>query len=115
MSPLPSGTREVADGLAGKPKQDTRRRKRLKVSLPVHLRPLDVGFRQLEDVGLVVNFTRDGMHFTTCMPHYSVGMRLEVTFPFGDKVAAHRKFVGMIIRMEDHGNGQTGVSVRFLF
>ena len=114
MSTLLWNSRGLAGTLAGKPKKDPRRRKRLKVSLPVHLRPLDVGFRELEDVGLVVNFTRDGMHFTTCMPHYFTGMRLEVTFPYGEKVAVHRKFVGLIVRMEDHGNGQIGVSVRFL-
>jgi hypothetical protein len=114
MSTLLSGTRGIAATSEGKPTRGTRRRKRLKVSLPVHLRPYDVGFRELQDVGLVVNFTRNGMHFTTCMPHYFVGMRLDVTFPYGDKVAAHRKFIGLIVRMEDHGNGQTGVSVQFL-
>jgi hypothetical protein len=107
-----------AHGLAGaaprEPKHDARRRKRLKVSLPVHLRPFDIRFRDIEDVGLVVDFTRDGLQFTTCMPHYLVGMRLEVTFPYGDKVAAHRKFLGLIVRTEDHENGTTGVSVRFL-
>ena len=80
----------------------------------MHLRPIDVRFRDIEDVGLVADFTRDGLQFTTCMPHYFVGMRLEVTFPYGDKVAAHRKFLGLIVRTEDHENGTTGISVRFL-
>lgn len=114
MSTLLSGTQGIGAASQGKSARDTRRRKRLKVSLPVHLRPYDVGFRELEDVGLVVNFTRHGMHFTTCMPHYFVGMRLDVTFPYGNKFPAHRKFIGLIVRMEDHANGQTGVGVRFL-
>ena len=50
----------------------------------------------------------------TCMPHYRVGMRLEVTFPYGDKVAAHMKFLGLIVRTEDRAHGTSGVSVRFL-
>ncbi len=41
-------------------------------------------------------------------------MRLEVTFPYGDKVVAHKKFLGSIVRMEDLGDGKSGVAVRFL-
>ena len=107
-------TRGFAGVLPGEPKQNARRRKRLKISLPVHLRPFDIRFRDIEDVGLVVDFTRDGLKFTTCMPHYFTGMRLEVTFPYGEKVAAHRKFLGLIVRKEDQGNGTSGVSIRFI-
>jgi hypothetical protein len=107
-------TRGLGGVLPREPKQDARRRKRLKVSLPLHLRPFDIRFRDIEEVGQVVDFTRDGLRFTTCMPHYFVGMRLEITFPYGDKVAAQRKFLGLIVRTEDHGNGTSGVSVRFL-
>jgi hypothetical protein len=108
------GAHGLADEVRRHPKHDVRRRKRLKVSLPVHLRPFDVRFRDIEDVGLVVDFTRDGLQFMTCMPHYRVGMRLEVTFPYGDKVAAHMKFLGLIVRTEDRAHGTSGVSVRFL-
>jgi hypothetical protein len=99
---------------APRAKRDARRRKRVRVSLPVHLRPFDPRFRDIEDVGEVIDFTRDGLYFATCMPHYFVGMRLVVTFPFGDKVVAHRKFLGSIVRMEDLGGGKNGVAVRFL-
>jgi hypothetical protein len=99
---------------APKAKRDARGRKRVKVSLPVHLRAFDARFRDIEDVGEVIDFTRDGLYFTTCMPHYFVGLRLVVTFPFGDKVVAHRKFLGSIVRLEDLGGGKSGVAVRFL-
>ncbi|MFZ1204317.1 MAG: hypothetical protein WAN97_08400 [Candidatus Acidiferrales bacterium] len=99
---------------AAKAKRDARRRKRVQVSLPVHLCAFDARFRDIEDVGEVVDFTRDGLYFTTCMPHYFIGLRLVVTFPFGDKVVAHRKFLGSIIRIEDLGEGKSGVAVRFL-
>jgi PilZ domain len=107
-------------GLATEPqartstKRDTRRRKRIKLSLPVHLRVFDCRFRDIEDVAMVVDFTRDGLFFRTSMPHYFVGMRLEVTFPYGDKVAAHRKFIGSVVRMEDKTGEKRGVAVRFL-
>lgn len=108
------GTRGLAGALAGKPNRDARRRKRLNVSLPVHLQPFDARLRDIEEVGLVINFTRDGLYFTSSMPHYFVGMRLVVTFPYGDKVEAHRKFLGLVVRMEKIGNGKNGVGVRFL-
>lgn len=97
-----------------KASRDARRRKRLKVSLPLHIRPFDARFAEIEDVGQVIDFTRDGLYFTTSMPHYSVGMRLMITFPFGDKVSAHRKFLGSIVRLEDRGTHTVGIAVRFL-
>ncbi|MGC2332225.1 MAG: hypothetical protein WA581_12275 [Candidatus Acidiferrales bacterium] len=105
---------EGADASRAKAKRDARRRKRLQVSLPVHLSVFDARFRDIEDVGEVIDFTRDGLYFATCMPHYFVGMRLVVTFPYGDKVVARRKFLGSIVRMEDLGHGKSGVAVRFL-
>ncbi len=62
-----------------------RRRERLKMSLPLEVRPFDARFADVVDVGEVIDFTRDGLYFATCMPHYFVGMRLLVTFPFGEK------------------------------
>ena len=94
--------------------RETRRRERLKMSLPVEVRPFDARFVDIADVGEVTDFTRDGLYFATCMPHYFVGMRLLVTFPFGEKVAAHKKFLGTILRMENRPDGSAGIAVRFL-
>ncbi|HTZ72741.1 MAG TPA: hypothetical protein VMB47_02385 [Candidatus Aquilonibacter sp.] len=93
---------------------DGRRRRRLNVSLPVHVRPFDTRFAEIEDVGEVQNFTRDGLYFVTCMPHYFKEMRLIVTFPFGDNVSAHRRFLGEIVRLEERQKGTTGIAVKFL-
>jgi hypothetical protein len=95
-------------------KKEDRRRARLQISLPVHIRPFDARFCEIGDIGEVVDFTRDGLYFATRMPHYLVGMRLIVTFPFGDKISAHRKFLGTVVRLEERTNGLTGVAVRFL-
>jgi hypothetical protein len=99
---------------AGKATRDARRRKRLKVSLPVHVRPFDARFAEIEDVGQVVDFTRDGLYFMTRMPHYFMGMRLIVTFPYGDNVSAHRKFLAEIMRLERHDDQKRGIALRFL-
>jgi len=94
--------------------REARRRERLKMSLPVEVRPFDARFMDIADVGEVTDFTRDGLYFATCMPHYFVGMRLLVTFPFGEKISAHKKFLGTIVRMEERPDGATGIAVRFL-
>jgi hypothetical protein len=108
---------ELAAGHAKQAKKDSadaRTRKRLKLCLPVHVRPFDARYMEIEDVGQVVDFTRDGLYFTTPMPHYFVGMRLIVTFPFGEKVSAHRKFLATVVRLEHLDNDNRGVAVRFL-
>ena len=92
----------------------TRRRERLKMSLPVEVRPFDARFMDIADVGEVTDFTRDGLYFATCMPHYFVGMRLLVTFPFGKNISAHKKFLGTIVRMEEQPDAAMGIAVRFL-
>jgi hypothetical protein len=97
-----------------KPNRNSRRRERLKVSLPLEVRPFDARFAEIADVGEVLDFTRDGLYFATCMPHYFMGMRLLVTFPFGKKISAHKKFLGSIVRMETRPNGTLGIAVRFL-
>ena len=91
-----------------------RRRERLQVSLPVQVQPFDARFIDIIDVGEVSDFTRDGLYFLTCMPHYFMGTRLIVTFPFGDQASAHKRFLGTIVRTEDRAEGNRGVAVRFL-
>lgn len=96
------------------PAKDGRRRRRINTSLPVHLRPFDTRFAEIEDVGEVLNFTRDGLFFVTSMPHYFKGMRLVVTFPYGDRVSAHRRFLGEVVRLEERSRGLNGIAVKFL-
>lgn len=94
--------------------REARRRKRLRLSLPLHVRPFDARFIDIEDVGEVIDFTQDGLSFTSCMPHYLVGMRVIVTFPFGEKISAHRKFLGTVVRLEERSNGHSRIALRFL-
>jgi hypothetical protein len=65
------------------------------------VRPFDSRFIEIEDIGEVQDFTRDGLFFATCMPHYLVGMRLIVTFPFGENASAHHRFLGTVVRLGD--------------
>ena len=92
----------------------TRKRPRLKMSLPLQVQPFDARFADVRDVGEVLDFTRDGLYFASSMPHYFVGMRVVVTFPFGEKASAQKRFLGSIVRVEDRPNGAAGVAVRFV-
>ena len=94
--------------------RDARRRERLKISLPVHVRPFDARYADIEEVAQVIDFTRDGLFFRTYMPHYCTGMRLIVTFPYGDKVSAHRRMLTTVVRVEHFHDGTRGVAVRVL-
>lgn len=93
---------------------DARHRKRLKIALPVHARPFDARYVEIEDVGEVIDFTRDGLYFRTAMPHYFVGMRLIVTFPYGDKVSTHRRMIATVVRIDCLDGSTHGVAVRVL-
>jgi len=111
MACLTTTTRNLS---FGSPKKDARRRRRIKLSLPVQVRPFDSRLIDIEDVGEVLDFTCDGLFFASCMPHYRLGMRVIVTFPFGEKVKAHRKFLGTVVRLQERPSGYSGVAVRFL-
>jgi len=99
-------------GSARKPGHDARSRKRVVVSLPLHVRPLEARFAEKEDVGEVVDFTNEGLYFATSQLHYAPGMRLIVTFPYGEKAPVQRKFTGSVVRVEHRWLGCRGVAVR---
>ncbi len=113
-APAPEQQRTAPHAQQRHPKHDARRRERLKISLPVHVRPFDARYAEIEEVAQVIDFTRDGIFFRTRMPHYCLGMRLIVTFPYGDKVSAHRRMLTTVVRLDRFDNGTRGVAVRVL-
>lgn len=113
-SEAPAWSPERAEARGNRVKCDARRSKRLKISLPVHVRPFDARYADLEDVGKMIDFSRHGLFFRTDMPHYCVGMRLIVTFPYGDKVSAHRRMLASIVRVEHFHDGTHGVAAKVL-
>ncbi len=93
-------------------RRDSRHRKRLKMSLPLHVRPVDHRFADQEDLGEVVDFNSQGLYFTTSKLHYALGMKLDITFPFGENVPARRKFTGSVVRVEHRWIGSRGIGIR---
>lgn len=94
------------------PRHESRRRKRLNVSLPLHVRPIDGRFADQEDVGEVVDFTSEGLYFTTSRIHYSPGMKLIVTFPYSENAPVQRRFLGSVVRVEHRWIGSRGIGIR---
>lgn len=107
-------SKQRAKARSAQPEHDPRRRKRLKIALPVHVRPFDIRYAEIEDVGAVIDFTRDGLFFHSRMPHYFLGMRLIVTFPFGEKISAHRRMLATVVRIDRFEDGSRGVAVSVL-
>jgi hypothetical protein len=105
-------SRQVRGAWARSLRHESRRRKRLKVELAVHVRALDGRFADEEDLAEVVNFNSDGLYFTTSKLHYSPGMKLMVTFPYGENAPVHREFVGSVVRVEHRWIGSRGVGIR---
>lgn len=93
-------------------RRESRRRKRLKMSLPLHVRPLDVQLSDQEDLGDVIDFNSDGLYFTTSKIHYAPGMKLIVTFPYSESAPVRREFLGSVVRVEHRWIGSRGVGVR---
>lgn len=109
-----SSAAESLIGLGTSLRRDGRRRKRLKLSLCAHIRPFDPGFEEIEETAEVADFSNDGLCFRTRMPHYFVGMRLLVAFPYGEKVPATRTFLVSVVRVDHQGDGWRQVAVQVL-
>lgn len=94
--------------------KEARRRKRVRLSVPVGVRPFDARFIDIEDVAEVLDFTQDGLLFVTCMPYYQPGMRLIVSFPYGEAIAGHSKSLATVVRVDERPRDRYGVAVRVL-
>ncbi|HEX4074946.1 MAG TPA: hypothetical protein VHX49_06075 [Candidatus Acidoferrales bacterium] len=93
-------------------RHESRRRKRLKLELALHVRPADGRFADHEDLGQVVDFHSEGLYFTTSKLHYAPGMKLIVTLPYGENVPAQKRFFGSVVRVEHRWIGSRGVGIR---
>jgi hypothetical protein len=95
-------------------RHESRRRKRLKVELALHVRPFDDQNADQEDLGQVVDFHSEGLYFTTSKLHYAPGMKLVVTLPYGENVPVQKRFIGSVVRVEHRWIGSRGVGIRLL-
>jgi hypothetical protein len=92
-------------------REERRKRERLKVCLPVHIRPL--GRSQIQEVATTLDITRHGLCFTTSRDHYSLGMSLFLTFPYSSASLVRKEYLGEVVRVDHLPSGGHAVAVQF--
>ena len=92
-----------------------RRSRRLKMSQPLLVRPLERKDRLDPDIGSTQNVSREGFFFHTTRDSYVEGMRLSVTLPYhSPNDPRNRAYIGQVVRIETLPDGQFGVAIRLL-
>jgi hypothetical protein len=99
----------------GRRHRERRHRQRLQISLPARLKPFDPKHIHLDEVQTTLNFNRDGLYFATWAEHYSLGMRVLVTFPYHSANCVRREYLGKVMRLEHVPDGRWGVALEFVF
>lgn len=113
MSHVLSGPLLERSGCRSETHEERRKRERLKVSLPIHVRPLDRSEQQIAEVAMTVDITRHGLYFATSRDHYQLGMSLFLTFPYCRSTLLRKEYVGQVVRVDTLANGGRAVAVRF--
>jgi hypothetical protein len=81
---------------------------------PVRVRPADPKDGQFEEVGTTKDVSQDGVYFVTQRKVYYEGMVLFVMVPYASNARQQNyEYFGQIARIENLGNGQRGVAIRF--
>ncbi len=92
-----------------------RRRRRVKISKPIRVRPSSPGDRQFDEIRLTMSASPDGLYFTTWRDFYYRGMRVFVTFPYYSSVnPSGCDYIGEVLSVDSLSHYRRGVAVRFL-
>ena len=91
-----------------------RRSRRVRMKQALRVRPLDPKDGSFEELGTTKNFSQDGVYFVTQREVYHEGMRLSVTVPYSATGTQNYEYHGKVTRVEELGNNQRGVAIRFV-
>lgn len=91
-----------------------RRSRRVRMKQMVRVRPWDRKDGPFEEVGTTKNVSQGGVYFVTQRDVYYEGMRLSVTVPYSATGTENYEYHGKVTRVEELGNGQRGVAIRFV-
>lgn len=92
--------------------EERRKGRRVKISLPMLVRPSDP--KHKEEVQATLNASRDGLYFTTRAEHYYVGMRLSVIFGYAPTDRCNSASSGKVVRIDRLEDGRFGIAVEIL-
>jgi hypothetical protein len=81
----------------------------------LRVRPADRKDGTFEEIGATKDVSQHGMYFVTESKVYREGMRLIVTVPYHSPTSRQNyEYIGQVARVDELGNSQRGVAVRFL-
>ena len=80
----------------------------------MRVRPLDRKDGLFEELGTTKDVSQGGVYFVTQREGYYVGMRLSVTMPYSPNSTQNYEYHGKVTRVEELGNRQKGVAIRFV-
>jgi hypothetical protein len=95
-------------------RNERRTLERLKISVPVHVRSIDLSEHAILEAATTIDVNRHGLCFSTSRDHYHVGMSLCITFPYSSPVMVRKEFVGNVVRVYSLPNGGRSVAVQFV-
>jgi len=81
---------------------------------PLRIRSLDPKDGSFEELGTTKNVSQGGVYFVTERAAYQEGMSLSVTVPYLAAGTQNYEYHGEVTRVDDLGNGQRGVAIRFV-
>ena len=98
-----------------KPSNERRGSRRCKITQLMRIRPSDPEKDHFEDLRGTLSVSRSGVYFQTSEAGYDIGMRLFVTMPYTDSVAAmSREYLAEVVRKDRLPTGMTGVGLKIL-
>jgi hypothetical protein len=115
MSNVPTASAAPVGFLSSQPSKERRQRERLRLCLRAHIRPVDSEQEHLEEVTGTLDFSRNGLCFSTKLRHYCVGMALLVMVPYSPVAAILKKYQAEVVRIDSRPDGSQLVAVQFLY
>jgi PilZ domain len=87
----------------------------VRMNQTLRVRPAEPKDGKFEEIGATKDVSQDGVYFVTERDVYRKGMRLVVTVPYHSPTSRQNyEYVGQVARVDELGNSQRGVAVRFL-
>lgn len=98
-----------------KKRAERRRSRRVQMKQPMRVRPSNPQDGNFEELGKTKDVSQDGIYFVTQRDSYVEGMRLYVTVPYHAPFSPQNyEYLGQVARVDNLGNDQKGIAVRFL-
>ena len=97
------------------PMESRVRRRRVKMSRSVRVRPSDFQTAHFDEIRVTVSASPAGLYFVTWRDSYYKGMRVFLTFPYSATMDSRfSEYVGEVVSIESLGTSRYGIGVRFV-